>query len=205
MRTYTIVVEPDQDGGYFVTVPALPGCFTRGSTIEECRERAVGPSRFTSQVFRPTASPFPRKSGRRDFWPSPSQPDVKAPVPPPALAGAGSSASLSGMRDSNGDHRCQRLPMSPAHQNGPLILVNGNRIQYSPAVDNTHPARRLHTLRTPGVQHSAARAGAARCDPPPAWDDAFTATGNYVDAAPYPEEPSWLNPPTVRPAQRADS
>jgi len=25
MRTYTIVVEPDQDGGYFVTVPALPG------------------------------------------------------------------------------------------------------------------------------------------------------------------------------------
>jgi len=123
MRTYTIVVEPDQDGGYFVTVPALPGCFTRGCTIEECRERAVGPSRFTSQVFRPTASPFPRKSGRRDFWPSPSQPDVKAPVPPPALAGAGSSASLSGMRDSNGDHRCQRLPMSPAHQNGPLILT----------------------------------------------------------------------------------
>jgi len=29
------------DGGYFVTVPALPGCFTRGSTIEECTERAV--------------------------------------------------------------------------------------------------------------------------------------------------------------------
>lgn len=24
-----------------MTVPALPGCFTRGSTIEECRERAV--------------------------------------------------------------------------------------------------------------------------------------------------------------------
>jgi len=78
--------------------------------------------------------------------------------------------------------------LRPAHQNGPLILVNGNRIQYSPAVDNTHPARRLHTLRTPGVQHSAARAGAARCDPSPAWDDAFTATGNYVDAAAYPKE-----------------
>jgi antitoxin HicB len=41
MRTHTIVVEPEPDGGYFVTVPALPGCFTRGSTIEECRERAV--------------------------------------------------------------------------------------------------------------------------------------------------------------------
>jgi antitoxin HicB len=41
MRTYTIVVEPEETGGYFVSVPALPGCFTRGATIEECQERAV--------------------------------------------------------------------------------------------------------------------------------------------------------------------
>jgi predicted RNase H-like HicB family nuclease len=41
MSTYSIVVEPDEDGGFFVVVPALPGCFTRGRTVEECRERAV--------------------------------------------------------------------------------------------------------------------------------------------------------------------
>jgi antitoxin HicB len=41
MRTYTIVVEPEESGGYLVSVPALPGCFTRGGTIEECQERAV--------------------------------------------------------------------------------------------------------------------------------------------------------------------
>ena len=41
MRTYTIVVEPEGTGGYFVSVPALPGCFTRAATIEECQERAV--------------------------------------------------------------------------------------------------------------------------------------------------------------------
>ena len=41
MRTYTIVVEPEEDGGYYVAVPALPGCFTRGKTIDDCRERAV--------------------------------------------------------------------------------------------------------------------------------------------------------------------
>ena len=41
MSTFTIVVEPEEDGGFFVVVPALPGCFTRGGTIEECRERAV--------------------------------------------------------------------------------------------------------------------------------------------------------------------
>ena len=39
MSTFTIVVEPEEDGGFFVVVPALPGCFTRGGTIEECRER----------------------------------------------------------------------------------------------------------------------------------------------------------------------
>lgn len=41
MRTYTIVVEPEQGGGYYVSVPALPGCFTRGKTIDECKQRAV--------------------------------------------------------------------------------------------------------------------------------------------------------------------
>jgi antitoxin HicB len=41
MRTYTIVVEPEQGGGYYISVPALPGCFTRGATLSECAQRAV--------------------------------------------------------------------------------------------------------------------------------------------------------------------
>ncbi len=114
VRTYTIVVEPDQDGGYFVTVPALPGCFTRGSTIEQCRERAVEAIEVHIAGLQADGEPVPEEVG-----------------PPQLLA----------------------------------VTVAA------------------------GVQHSAARAGAARCDPPPAWDDAFTATGNYVDAAPYPEDP----------------
>lgn len=40
-RTYTIVVGPEEDGGYYVIVPALPGCFTRGGSVDECQERAV--------------------------------------------------------------------------------------------------------------------------------------------------------------------
>jgi len=40
MRTYTIVVEPEATGGYAVLVPALPGCFSRGETLGECRENA---------------------------------------------------------------------------------------------------------------------------------------------------------------------
>ena len=41
MRRYTSILEPDpEEGGYTVTVPALPGCITQGETIEQCIERA---------------------------------------------------------------------------------------------------------------------------------------------------------------------
>ncbi|MGH2352237.1 MAG: type II toxin-antitoxin system HicB family antitoxin [Chloroflexota bacterium] len=34
--TYTIILEPDtQEGGYTVTVPALPGVVTQGETFDE--------------------------------------------------------------------------------------------------------------------------------------------------------------------------
>jgi predicted RNase H-like HicB family nuclease len=40
-RRYTIILDPDfEDGGYTVTVPALPGCVTEGETVEQCLERA---------------------------------------------------------------------------------------------------------------------------------------------------------------------
>lgn len=40
-RRYTIVLEPDpEEGGYSVTVPALPGCVTQGDTVDQCVERA---------------------------------------------------------------------------------------------------------------------------------------------------------------------
>jgi len=41
MRKYTIILDPDlEEGGFTVTVPALPGCVTQGESIEECIERA---------------------------------------------------------------------------------------------------------------------------------------------------------------------
>ena len=40
MRTYSIVVDPDPDGGFTVTVPALPGCITQGESIDECLAHA---------------------------------------------------------------------------------------------------------------------------------------------------------------------
>lgn len=32
---YTAIFEPAEEGGYVVSVPALPGCVTQGETFEE--------------------------------------------------------------------------------------------------------------------------------------------------------------------------
>lgn len=32
---YTVIFEPAEEGGYVVTVPALPGCISEGDTFEE--------------------------------------------------------------------------------------------------------------------------------------------------------------------------
>lgn len=37
---YTAVFEPAEEGGYVVTVPALPGCITEGDTFEEATAMA---------------------------------------------------------------------------------------------------------------------------------------------------------------------
>ena len=34
-REYTAVLEPAEEGGYVVHIPALPGCATQGETVEE--------------------------------------------------------------------------------------------------------------------------------------------------------------------------
>lgn len=38
---YTVVMTPDESGGYVVTCPALPGLVTEGDTLEEAREMAA--------------------------------------------------------------------------------------------------------------------------------------------------------------------
>lgn len=35
---YKIVLEPQQEGGYTVYVPALPGCVSQGETVEEATD-----------------------------------------------------------------------------------------------------------------------------------------------------------------------
>lgn len=39
-RTYRVLLTPEAEGGFSVSVPALPGCFTQGETVEEAMEMA---------------------------------------------------------------------------------------------------------------------------------------------------------------------
>jgi antitoxin HicB len=39
-RTYRILLTPEDEGGFSVSVPSLPGCFTQGETIDEAIEMA---------------------------------------------------------------------------------------------------------------------------------------------------------------------
>ena len=38
---YTVIYEPADEGGYIVSVPALPGCHTQGETLIEAKEIAI--------------------------------------------------------------------------------------------------------------------------------------------------------------------
>jgi len=37
---FNIILEPEEDGGFSVTVPELDGCFTQGETEEEAIKNA---------------------------------------------------------------------------------------------------------------------------------------------------------------------
>lgn len=37
---YRVILEPNEDGGFTVTVPDLPGCITEGDTIEKALKNA---------------------------------------------------------------------------------------------------------------------------------------------------------------------
>lgn len=40
MRRYTVLVTPEQEGGYSARVPALPGCYSQGETVAEALQHA---------------------------------------------------------------------------------------------------------------------------------------------------------------------
>lgn len=65
MPKYTIILEPDtEEGGYTVTVSALPGCITQGETIEQCIERAQEAIAGYIESLRAEGEPIPVETER---------------------------------------------------------------------------------------------------------------------------------------------
>ncbi|HEY67694.1 MAG: hypothetical protein DRI79_01070 [Chloroflexi bacterium] len=69
MRVYqfTVIIERQPEGEYLVSVPALPGCYTEGRTLEEAREMAVDAIRAYCASLLKHGDPIPVEFPREQF------------------------------------------------------------------------------------------------------------------------------------------
>ena len=59
---YTIILHPDQEeGGYTVTVPTLPGCITQGDTTDEAIAMAKDAIRLHIEALLAEGQPVPQE------------------------------------------------------------------------------------------------------------------------------------------------
>jgi antitoxin HicB len=59
--TYTVHIEPAEEGGYVVTVPALPGCVTQGETYEEAVAMAQDVIEGFVEALAKAGEPIPQE------------------------------------------------------------------------------------------------------------------------------------------------
>jgi predicted RNase H-like HicB family nuclease len=57
--TYTVLLQPETEGGYTVTCPALPGLVTYGASLEEARAMAADAIRGYIECLREDGEPVP--------------------------------------------------------------------------------------------------------------------------------------------------
>jgi len=59
---YTVILYPEPDeGGYSVTVPALPGCVTQGETLEEAIAMAKDAIHLYIETLLAEGEPIPEE------------------------------------------------------------------------------------------------------------------------------------------------
>ena len=62
MLTYNIQLRKENEGGYTVIVPALPGCITYGETVDEAIERAKEAVELYVEELAERGEPIPDDS-----------------------------------------------------------------------------------------------------------------------------------------------
>ena len=63
MLKYTVILVPEEEGGYSVEVPALPGCYTQGQTKEQAISMAKEAIELYLESCQAHDESIPRESG----------------------------------------------------------------------------------------------------------------------------------------------
>ena len=63
---YAILLEPQPEGGFTVTVPDLPGCISQGETLDECRLNIGEAIEGWIETAQSHNMPIPKPSTRFD-------------------------------------------------------------------------------------------------------------------------------------------
>jgi antitoxin HicB len=65
--SYKILLNKEDEGGYMVTVPALPGCITQGDTIDEALEMAKEAIELYVEELQSRGEPIPDNSHTLEY------------------------------------------------------------------------------------------------------------------------------------------
>ncbi len=57
---YSVVIHEAEEGGYWVEVPALSGCYSQGETVEEALENVRDAIKLYLEVLQEDGAPIPK-------------------------------------------------------------------------------------------------------------------------------------------------
>jgi len=60
---YTVILVPEEEGGYSVEVPALPGCYTQGESRDEAISMAKEAIELYLESCKAHSEPIPEETG----------------------------------------------------------------------------------------------------------------------------------------------
>jgi predicted RNase H-like HicB family nuclease len=60
---FTVILEPQKDGGFTVSVPALPGCISEGGNREEALKNIKEAIELYLEVLKEDGKPIPQDVG----------------------------------------------------------------------------------------------------------------------------------------------
>ncbi len=62
-RSYSVILEPDPEGGYVAVVPAFPGCYSQGDTFEAALANAREAIELTIEDIEAAGEPVSDPAG----------------------------------------------------------------------------------------------------------------------------------------------